>query len=75
MYYGIVRAVIQDLRLKAHEIYDSMGQAYKLGIAQPSRRNLSHCTQAYPLSISKGLDDCLYLGSLLLAGQTFRSES
>ncbi|KAG8755128.1 hypothetical protein FRC14_004325 [Serendipita sp. 396] len=42
MFYGIVRAVIQDLRFSVHEISDAMETAFQRGTSQPKQSNLAY---------------------------------
>lgn len=42
MFYGILRAVIQDLRFSVHEIGKLMGEAFVRSTAQPTQANLSY---------------------------------
>jgi hypothetical protein len=44
LFYGVVRAVIQDLRYSVHHIGHKMGEAFKKSTSQPSQSNLSFCT-------------------------------
>ncbi|KIM28734.1 hypothetical protein M408DRAFT_68927, partial [Serendipita vermifera MAFF 305830] len=41
MFYGIVRAVIQDLRFSVHHVGNTMKDAFNRGISQPSQSNLA----------------------------------
>ena len=43
MFYGIVRAVIQDLRFSVHHVGTTMSEAFKRVTSQPSQSNLSFC--------------------------------
>jgi hypothetical protein len=46
MFYGIVRAVIQDLRFSVHHVGTTMSDAYKRVTSQPSQSNLGYCEPA-----------------------------
>jgi hypothetical protein len=43
MFYGIVRAVIQDLRFSVHHVGTTMSDAYKRVTSKPSQANLAFC--------------------------------
>jgi hypothetical protein len=43
LFYGVVRAVIQDLRFSVHHIGHKMGEAFKKSTSQPSQSNLAFC--------------------------------
>jgi hypothetical protein len=44
LFYGVVRAVIQDLRYSVHHIGHKMGEAFRKSTSQPSQSNLAFCT-------------------------------
>jgi hypothetical protein len=41
MYYGIIRAVIHDMRFRAHYVSQTLEKAYDEVIARPSSSNLA----------------------------------
>jgi hypothetical protein len=44
LFYGVVRAVIQDLRYSVHHIGHKMGEAFRKSTSNPSPSNLTFCT-------------------------------
>jgi hypothetical protein len=43
MLYGMIRAIIQDLRAASSQKHKDMGTAYDLAMTQPSEKSLRYC--------------------------------
>ncbi|PVG02782.1 hypothetical protein CPB86DRAFT_543273 [Serendipita vermifera] len=56
MYYGVVRAVIHDMRFKAHYVSETLEQAYDQVTSRPSSSNLATLRQLQSLIVRISLD-------------------